>query len=463
MHTILRRSLPLFVLSLFGLSSILVVAGPVSAAQRAAIGFDVREEVAANRSARVLVNLRVSAEGDGQALPGDQRAAIGAAQRTVLSQLDAAEFRLTRQYSAAPGFAGIVTDIGLAELAAHPLVESVQLDLPGSGALAQSVAALGADVVQNSYNIKGSGITVAVLDSGVDTDHPDLSDDIVAQHCFTNNDCPPANAAESTSAEDEHGHGTHVTGIITGRGVVSSVGFAPNAKIVAVRVLNSTNGGFLSDWIAGMDWVYANQATLQVDILNMSLGSNATYTGACDGAQPLMAASVNNLVSVGVSVFAASGNAGLSNALSAPACISNVIAVGATYDSNLGREPDSGTYGPGCFDAATSLTTITCFTNSNAQLDVLAPGSRITAAGMGGGTATLLGTSMASPSAAGVAALMKQADPWLTPARIEAFMKSTGTPVTDARNGLQFPLINALKSVNAVRNRSHMFLPMARR
>jgi subtilisin family serine protease len=466
MQTNVPRSLILLALSLFALSSVSVLARPAlqSAADRQPhVAADVRQTLQSAGRARVLISLRLPAAG--QSLPPDpqRRTAIGAAQRSVLDQLSPADFQLGHRYITIPGLAGVITDDGLAALEAQPLVERVDLDLPGGGSLTESVAALGANTVHSSYNITGAGVTVAVLDSGVDTDHPDLSDDIIAQHCFTANDCPPANTAESGSAEDEHGHGTHVASIITSRGAVSAPGFAPDAKIVAVRVLNASNGGFLSDWTAGMDWVYANRAALKVNVLNMSLGSNATYTSACDAAQPLMAAAVNNLVGAGVTVFAASGNAGLSNALSAPACIRNVVAVGATYDSNLGREPDSGTYGPGCFDAATSLTTITCYTNSNADLDVLAPGSRITAAGLGGGVATFNGTSMASPTAAGVAALLKQADPWLTPVQIEAYLKATGTPVLDARNGRQFPLINALQAVNAVRSRRHSFMPLVTR
>lgn len=461
MQTILRRSLALLTLSLLSLSSVLVLAAPQTATDTARVDAQVRQALTTDEQVRVLVSLQLPSGVAAQ--PADQRAAIGAAQRTVLSQLGASDFQLYRRYQTTPGFAGTISAAGLDRLAAQPLVESVQLDLAGGGMLTQSLVALGAHTVQSSYNIKGSGVRVAVLDSGIDTDHPDLSDDLIAQHCFTANDCAPDNTLEGTSAEDEHGHGTHVSGIISGRGTVSPVGFAPNAKIVAVRVLNAQNAGFLSDWIAGMDWVYANQATLRVDVLNMSLGSSATYTSTCDSAQPLMAAAVNNLVSAGVTVFAASGNAGLSNALSAPACIRNVIAVGATYDSNLGREPDSGSYSSGCFDAATSLTTIACFSNSNADLDILAPGSLITAAGMGGGTATFRGTSMSSPTAAGVAALMIEADPWVTPAGIELFMKTTGTPVNDARNGRTFPLISALRAVDAVRNRRHIFIPLAGR
>ena len=131
--------------------------------------------------------------------------------------------------------------------------------------------------------------------------------------------------------------------------------------------------------------------------------------------------------------------------------------MGATFDSDLGREPDSGTYQdifggswPACANDTTNLQTITCFTNSNSVMDIVAPGARITASGMGGGTSTYMGTSQASPTAAGIAALMLQASPGLSPVTIESTLKSTGSSVTDAKNGLSFPLINALAAVNAV-------------
>src|SRR5690606_34553974 len=124
------------------------------------------------------------------------------------------------------------------------------------------------------------------------------------------------------------------------------------------RVLASSGRGSLSDTVAGLNWIIANQNALQVDVINMSLGSNFLYsnTAACDGDNPSMKAAVTQLRNMGVVIFASSGNAGSSTAMSAPACITGVISVGATYDSNLGREPDAGTYNsnfgglwPACF------------------------------------------------------------------------------------------------------------------
>ncbi|MBK8027395.1 MAG: S8 family serine peptidase [Chloroflexi bacterium] len=108
--------------------------------------------------------------------------------------------------------------------------------------------------MHSQYGLTGAGVRVAVLDSGIDTDHPDLADDLIAQVCFTGGgtpalgSCPPADTNTGISAEDENGHGTNVAGIITSDGTVAPIGFAPDAQIVAVRVLD----GFGSGWLSGL-------------------------------------------------------------------------------------------------------------------------------------------------------------------------------------------------------------------
>jgi subtilisin family serine protease len=113
--------------------------------------------------------------------------------------------------------------------------------------------------------------------------------------------------------------------------------------------------------------------------------------------------------------------------------MNGVIATGATYDADLGREPDSGYYSDyfgssfgACYDASSNINTIACFTNSNAMLDILAPGARITAPYNNGFTATWTGTSASSAAASGVAALLLEGDPGLTPTQIESTLESTG-------------------------------------
>ncbi|MCE7986967.1 MAG: hypothetical protein DYG89_37815 [Caldilinea sp. CFX5] len=415
---------------------------------------EIAQMVATTGSARVLLLL-----GDATApvTAAADSAAVAGLQKRFLQTVTAAEFQVYRQYQVVPGLAGLVTAAGLAKLRANPLVRALQLDHPGGAHLQESLPAIGGDVVHNSYGITGRGVTVAVLDSGIDTDHPDLADDLVAQRCFTNGACPPGNSAQGSSAEDENGHGTHVAGIITARGTVSGRGFAPNAKLVAVRVLDKGGSGFVSDWVAGLDWVHSQLITTPVQIVNLSLGTFALYPDNCDKQEPLLAAAVAQLRAKGVILFASSGNQGAAMRIAAPACNSGVIAVGATYDGNVGRQPTAGTYQtifgsswPACSDDPTTLRTITCFTNSNQQLDLLAPGAPILSTYLGGKTALYWGTSQASPTAAGVAALLLEKRPGLSPAEVENILKKSGTPVTDPSNGLAFPLINALAAIKAI-------------
>lgn len=412
----------------------------------------VAASVASAGAARVIISLRdpVSI----QAEDAVRAAAIAGAQADVLAQLPPNSFALSRRYTFVPALAGVIRADALKALAANPLVATVYTDEPSSAHLDRSVHALGADVVHTSYGVTGAGVTAAVLDTGVNTAHPDLSGDIVGQHCFTAGDCPPNAATEGTSAEDNNGHGSNVTSIITSDGHVAPLGFAPATKIVGVKVLAGDSSGWVSDWLAGLDWVRANQGQYTIKIVNMSLGTNALYGGACDSAQPDVTNVVAQLTALGVTIFASSGNQGSTSQIASPACNTGVIAVGAVYNGNRGRMPAWGTWQsyfggswPTCYDAASDYNVVTCFTNSSARLDILAPGAPVRGDGLGTGTSTFYGTSQASPTAAGTAALMLQANPNLKPSTILSILKVTGQLITDPKNSRQFPSINSLSAV----------------
>jgi len=219
----------------------------------------------------------------------------------------------------------------------------------------------------NSALNRGNGITVCVVDTGIQPNHPDLAANILGGENFIlkKGVVQPANWA------DDNGHGTHVAGTIAaldnGIGVV---GVAPEAKLFAVKVLNSRGSGYLSDVAEGI----RSCVTHGSRVINMSLGSSSGSS--------LLADAVAYAKSAGVITVAAAGNE--SGAVSYPGKYPEVIAVSAV-DSNLN---------------------FAYFSNYGPEIAFTAPGVSVLSTTNGSRYATFSGTSMASPHVAGVAALM---------------------------------------------------------
>jgi hypothetical protein len=395
---------------------------------------------------RVIVMLRV--EGTSGSSLERRVAAIASVRDQVLERFRDREMTVQVRWNAVPGFAATVTPETLRQLTLDPDVASVEPDRPGEGALAQSVPLIHGDVVRN-LGFTGSGVTVAILDSGVLRTHSDLSSALVAEACFcTNADgtgcCPNGATSQfgTGAANDDNGHGTNVAGIVASRGQVSSYGVATGASIIAVKVLDSTNSfNTSSQVISGLDWIISNHP--EVRVVNMSLGTNAKFSGTCDASASPWASSINTLKQRGTVIVASSGNESSATMMRIPACVANTIAVGAVYDSAFGTSTAF------CTDT-TAADKITCFSNASTALDLLAPGAAITSDGNGGGVSTYYGTSQASPHVAGAAAVLMQVDSALTPDQIESTLKSTGVPIFDSRNSTTYPRINLQAAYNAV-------------
>lgn len=381
------------------------------------------------------------------------RAAVAAAVDDVLAGLSASDFRLGRRFAAVPVITGAITRDGLDRLLRNPRVLRIDLPAGGTGGLAQSVPLIDADEMHSS-GFTGAGVVVAVLDTGLDTDHPQLGNDLLSpQECFSTGPdgvmngvggCPNGTDRQSGTgaAEDGHGHGTNVTGIITSTGGSGfGVGVAPDAEIVAYKVLDnsSTFYSFTNDIVGALDDIIVNRP--EVDVINMSLGTGALFTGNCDASTAFNiagASAIDTLRASGRIAFASSHNNSSGTHMTSPACLSNVISVGAVWDAAVG----SVTLPNWCTDATTVQDQVTCFTNSNSTTDVMAPGAPATSTGLFGGTSTYYGTSQASPHAAGCAALFLQETPGATPAQIETRLESSAVLVTDTTNGLSFPRID---------------------
>ncbi len=233
-----------------------------------------------------------------------------------------------------------------------------------------------------SLSTGSPAVTIAIIDTGVDLGHPDLSAKIVGGHDFVNND---------NSAQDDNGHGTHVAGIAAavtnnGRGVA---GVSWGARIMPVKVLDAAGNGTFADVAAGITWAADHGA----QVINLSLGGTS--------ASSVLQDAVDYASAKGVVIVAAAGNYG-ANFVLYPARFPNVIAVAATDSTNA--RADFSDYGP--------------------EVDVAAPGVDILST-FPGGYGYLSGTSMSTPFVAGLAAILRGIPGSGSPDAIAFDMEST--------------------------------------
>lgn len=289
-------------------------------------------------------------------------------------------------------------------------VEKVWLDAPIAVSDAESMPQIGAPAAW-SAGLDGSGVTVAVLDTGIDTTHPDLDGGVVVlERDFTGSGTPV----------DQAGHGTHVASIIAGSGEASGGvyrGVAPGAHLLNGRVLNAQGQGETSWVIDAMEWAASNGA----DIINMSLGVRGEYT---DGTDP-GAMAVNSISErYGTLVVIAAGNEGsyMPGTVTTPGTADRALTVGAVDDN----------------DAIASFSSIgPRFGDGAVKPDVVAPGTDIIAARAAGTNPPFpvddyytfdSGTSMAAPHVAGAAAIVKSARPTLSGDALKQVLMSSAQP-----------------------------------
>ena len=301
------------------------------------------------------------------------------------------------------GASAHVSREAVSAIRALPYVKAVHLDRKMEVHLTKSVPAIRAPEVWQTYGVKGKGVVVAVIDTGIDYKHAALGKifpggKVAGGYDFINQDDDPM---------DDNGHGTHVAGIIAGN-EAPVIGVAPEATLLAYKVLDDKGAGKESTVIAGleraMDPDGNGDPSDRADVVNMSLGGERSMD------DPLVAA-VERASAAGAVFCISAGNNFIQGSIGTPGIAPSAITVAALVTgkdqraSFSSRGPVAGTW--------------------ETKPEVGAPGVSIVSAKRGGGTVSANGTSMAAPHVAGVAALILERHPDWTPAEVKAAIVST--------------------------------------
>ena len=292
-------------------------------------------------------------------------------------------------------------------------------------------AATGTDAAQ------ASDVNVAVIDTGIDLTHPDLNAQS-GKNCISS----------GSAAQDDNGHGTHVSGTIAAKNNGSGVlGVAPGTKLYGAKVLNAQGSGTWSQVICGIDWVTANANALNIKVASMSLGGSGLDDGNCGGTNSdALHKAICNSTSSGVTYSVAAGNSGADLKSFVPAAYDEALTVTAMSDSDGAPGGTGGA--PTCRSGETddSYATFSNYAgNSTDQNHTIAgPGVCIKSTWLNGGYNTISGTSMATPHLSGTVALCigsgTTAGPCAgkTPAQIIQQLTSDAQAYSNGTNGYGF-------------------------
>ena len=394
---------------------------------------------------------------------------------SVIDQLGASEITVSHRFSYQFGFAARVTPAALERIVNSPDVLLVEKDAILQAHLAQGIPLMNATIPRSSYN--GSGLSIAICDTGIDSSHPALgggavfpNSKVIGGYDTGDNDADPRPNGQN--------HGTCCAGIAAGyTGTVGDYigGVAPGAKLYSIKIsAGATGSASTSAMIAGWEWAVTHKNDdpgNPILVISTSFGGGS-YSASCDSASPGMTTAAANAVAAGITLFASSGNDGFCGSMAWPACISYVNSVGAVFDAAIGNlgfctttascatkvaYPGCGTGSAGYVSWNSTVSDmVTSYSNSASFLTLLAPSHNAYTTDLGGAyNTTFGGTSAASPYAAGAAAVLQHAakaktGSFLTPAQVRSYLVSYGDSVTDSKIAITKPRVNLGRAVDAV-------------
>ncbi|MBI1293641.1 S8 family serine peptidase [bacterium] len=340
-------------------------------------------------------------------------------------QLTAQSMR--KGYSLIPAIAMSVKLDELDELAEMDEVAEVWYDEKVYAVLDSSMSSINVQQVWTELGVEGEGVSICVLDTGIDINHPDFTGRLRFVEDFTG----------VGSVIDAYGHGTHISSIAAGSGAVSDGlyrGVAPKALIMAAKVLDDRGNGRMSDVMAGVEWALDKGA----DVFVLSLSTE----DSSDGSDALCTI-LNAVVEEGKIVVVAAGNGGpVAYTIGSPGAADRVITVGATIDG--GDIADYSGRGPTA--------------DGRTKPEIVAPGSNVTAA-LASGSAfgapindfytIVTGSSMAAPHVAGICALIWSANRSLLPDDVKWILMDTAVDLGKPANAQGTGRVDALAAVRA--------------
>ncbi len=452
----------------------------------------IEAQLAARGSAEVIVLLEAGKSLDAIDWnnPADllwHQDAIRGRRAYLLMGLDQEDVKVFQHFDNVPAFAAEVSPAGLKQLLGEATVTAIEPVVHLEAQLRQGIAVINAETARATYN--GQGVAIAVIDSGVDYTHPNLgggafpNEKVIGGTDIGDGDSDPF---PSSGVE----HGTEVAGVAAGglpEGEVGDFigGVASGAKLYALRANSTAEPESFSTVAAtaALDWCVSHKnddPANPILVANISLGSGQ-YTDFCDDAFPAYALAASTATAAGITIVGASGNNGYCNAVGLPACFSDIIAVGAVWDDDLGTSVS-------CVDDASCAQNegegeipcpagyhslretvvaraVPAYSNSAPLIDLFGPShsahttdiAGVSGADAGDYTTNFGGTSCATPYVAGAVACLQSAafsitGDYLSPGQVLNLLRSTGPGITDPKAipALTRPLVDLQAAIDAI-------------